>query len=85
MKKILKKEGVDLTENEKLQIKESLLREFKVGLPPKDQLANSLFFFLVEDNTILSMEALLKTEPVMFNKEKFTIYGLVNVVANVKK
>jgi len=81
---ILIKNGLEFSEKERFQITESLYREFKVPLPSEKQLSNTLFFLLVENDEILSMGGLLKTEPVIFNGEIFHLLGFVNVISNVK-
>lgn len=84
MSKLLVKKGLELDETELNQIKESLQREFKVPLPSGKQLSNTLFFLIVDKNKILAMGGLLKTEPVIFNGERFRLLGFVNVIANDK-
>lgn len=78
------KNGLDLNLEEELQIKESLFTEFKVNLPNDQKLSKTLFFLLKEESKILSIGGLLKTEPVFYNDKKFTAYGIVNVISNVK-
>ncbi|MBI4097457.1 MAG: GNAT family N-acetyltransferase [Candidatus Levybacteria bacterium] len=81
---IVIKPGVDLSSDELNQIKEALFREFKYLLPPRNQLGNRLFFLLIDKAKILSMGALKKVKPVIFNGEEFSLLGFVSVVANEK-
>lgn len=82
--KLTQKDESALTEDVLSQINQSLLKEFKVSLPPRDPLFKKLFFLLQRDNTILAMGALMEVQHVMFDEEEFTIYGFVEVVANEK-
>jgi hypothetical protein len=78
------KPGSELTESELGQINASLFREFKVPAAPRNDLKNKLFFLFKEEDEILAMGALMKVEPVYFNDEKFTLHGVVEIVANRK-
>ena len=81
---IVAKKGTKLTESELSQIKESVLREFKVPLNDSDHAEDKLFFLLKKEDTILAMGALWKVAPVIFNGEEFSFFGVLNVIANVK-
>lgn len=84
MEKITITPGDQLSAFEKEQINEAVLREFNVGQSPEDEMALRLFFFLKDGEKILAMGALMKTEPVEFNGEIFTLWAFVNVIANQK-
>lgn len=84
MAEIWIKKGSELVENELTQIGDMLLREFKVSLPPENQLVDRVFFLLKENELILAMGALFKVFPVRFNNKEFTLYAFANVVANEK-
>lgn len=76
--------GSELTDDELDQINASVFREFKVKPYDREGLADTLFFFLKEDGNILAMGGLKKVESVLFNGEKFSILGVVEVIANIK-
>lgn len=78
------KKGVDLIDQELSQIKEAIFREFKAPFNISDQTKDRLFFLLKQEDTILAMGALWEVKPVVFNGENFVIYGVLNVVANIK-
>lgn len=82
--KMILKNGAELTDSELTQVNEALFREFKVSLPPKDELKDRLFFLLKKNSAVLAMGGLLEVKPVIFDGNKFLIYGFVNVVANIK-
>lgn len=82
--KLVQKPGSELSEDELAQIKEAILREFKVPFNVNDQAKDRLFFLLKDGDKILSMGALWEVKPVIFDGENFTIYGVLNVVANEK-
>lgn len=81
---IIKVNGPDLTDSELTQINAAVFREWKVAPYSKEKLLDTLFFFLKSDNKILSMAGLKKVEPVFLNEEKFSVLGVVEVVANTK-
>lgn len=66
------------------QIKEAIFREFKVPFNIDDKSNDRLFFLLKNKDSILAMGALWEVKPVIFNGESFVIYGVLNVVANIK-
>lgn len=78
------KNGLELSGSERKQIQYSLLREFNVPFPTREQLTNKTFFLLKEGNEILSMGAMLLTYPVVFKNQNFKIYGFVNIISNIK-
>jgi len=81
---LVTKSGSELTDNELNQISASLFREFNVPPPTKDYLQDKLFFLLKNGDEILAMGALWEVYPVLFNKETFTMYGFLEVIANIK-
>lgn len=82
--KIVLKNGADLTDDELSQIKVAIFREFKVSFKIDDQTRDRLFFLLKHNDVILAMGALWEVKPVIFNGEKFSFFGVLNVVANIK-
>lgn len=78
------KNGLEFTQDEQNQVKDSLYKEFKVQLPSEKQLSETTFFLLTKNNKIYSMGGLLKTEPVIFDNSEFCVYGFVNITANIK-
>lgn len=81
---ILLKTGSELNYNELSQIKEAIFREFKVAFNLNDHSKDKLFFFLKSEDMILAMGALWKVKPVIFDGKNFVLYGVLNVVANIK-
>lgn len=83
--KLVMKKGTELTTNELFQIKEAIFREFKVLFnSTSDQSKDKSFFLLKKGDFIFAMGALWKVQPVIFNGENFIMYGVLNVVANIK-
>jgi len=82
--KLVIKKGINLTEQELSQIKKDILREFKIAFNMDDQAKEKLFFLLKQENAILAMGSLWEVKPVIFNGENFSIYGVLNVIANIK-
>lgn len=78
------KPGSELEESELSQIKEAIFREFKVPFNINDQAEDRLFFLLKDKDAIIAMGVLWEVKPVIFNEEAFTVYGVLNVVANIK-
>jgi len=77
--KLVIKKGINLTEQELSQIKKDILREFKIAFNMDDQAKEKLFFLLKQE-----MGSLWEVKPVIFNGENFSIYGVLNVIANIK-
>lgn len=73
----------ELTATEISQLDEANLREFKAHYA-KSAITDRLFFFLKEQGNLLAFCALGEVTPVYFNNETFSIYGVYDVIANIK-
>jgi hypothetical protein len=82
--KIITQTGSDLAADDYVQIGDSLFREFNHVIPSPDKLRDRKFFLLKNNTSVLALGALLEVSPVIFNGDKYSISGFVNVVANVK-
>lgn len=74
----------DLSDDELIQIKEALLREFKVPFNINDESKDTLFFLLKQKDVTLAMGGLQEVKPVICNDESFVFYGVIHVVATIK-
>ena len=84
MSQLLLIKGSELTEAEFHQIKHAWIREFDPPDLTKEQFANSLFFLLIEEETIFALGELIPIEPIEFAGELFDILGIGGIVANKK-
>ncbi len=82
--KIIQRSGSDLTFDELRQIKVAIFREFKVPFNDDDMSKDRLFFLLKNGEDVLAMGVLWKVEPVIYEDTTHTVYGVLNVVANIK-
>jgi len=73
MSQLLLIKGSELTEAEFHQIKHAWIREFDPPDLTKEQFANSLFFLLIEEETIFALGELIPIEPIEFAGELFNI------------
>lgn len=84
MSLLIVKTGKELSVAEIKQINKAKTREFKTPPLDKEQLVQTLFFLLLDNNKILAMGELIPIEPVSFNGELFSIFGFGGIVANEK-
>lgn len=80
---MIKKLGSELTPDEISQINEASLRDFKTQFKIEDA-KGKLYFLLIEGENLIAFGALGEVNPVTFNGENFSIYGVYNVISNVK-
>lgn len=85
MKKLLVKEGNQLTTDEINQINQAKSREFKVPPIPKEQKQKTIFFLLKDGEKILAIGELIPIEPIKFNGETFFVLGIGGIIANEKR
>jgi len=82
--KVIQKNASNLTTEELKQIKDAIFREFKVSFNVDDQSKDRLFFLLKNDKDILAMGALWKVEPIIYENKTYVVYGVLNVISNIK-
>ena len=75
--------GNDLSDVELSQMEDSTKREFKVDFDRND-LDKKFFFLLKTGSKIIAMGGLFYIEPVVFGDNKFSMYGCIEVISNVK-
>ena len=78
------KRGNELNADEWIQMEAAELREFNVQLSPPEDLSHTLFFLLKDGDHILSMGGLREVKDVQIGVHRFTIFGVVNVISNIK-
>lgn len=81
---MITKYGAQLTESEISQINKAFLRDFKMPFVLNDDVKIRLYFLLKNGEEVLAFGALGEVKPVIFMGESFVIYGVYDVVANVK-
>lgn len=81
---IVQVKGKDLSDYEVGEINSAIFREWKMEPFAKEKLADTLFFFLKENDKIIAMGGLKEVDHVIFDNEEFSILGFVEVVANIK-
>lgn len=81
---IIQKRGTELSGEELQQINDAIYREFKAQSLSLEHLQRKIFFLLKKNEAILAMGAVMKVAPVKFDQAVFTIYGVLNIIANEK-
>ncbi len=81
---IIQKRGTELSGEELQQINDAIYREFKVQPLSLESLQKKMFFLLQENEKILAMGAIMKVTPVKFENGTYTLFGIMNIIANEK-
>lgn len=77
-------QGSNLSDSHHAQLDAAEHREFGLGLPAKAELADRLYFLLVDGETILACGYLKPIHPVIFSEETFSFLNIGGVIANEK-